>query len=271
MIELGATYSIIGPDGTEAVFNDSTHPNFVGWLREIGGLDSPEVRLEVAPLGGADGAFLTSPGYYGARPISMGGVLAPSNASDVNQREEQLRRATDALRGDCILSWWPAGQNEMQIGCRRAEPLRITPGRPRQFQISLVAPDPRIYSVEQVTRIVTWAQDPSMSIQVGNAGTAYAPVVIRLTGPIASPRIILGATGEELSFQGYTLGAGETLVVDTARKTIQVDGMNAYQHLVFASSSWWMLPPESAPIVRVQGGQQSAATTLRLEYRHAWM
>lgn len=271
MIELGATYSITGPDGTQAVFNDSSHPNFVGWLREIGGLDSPEVRLEVAQIGGMDGAFLTSPGYYGARPITLGGVLAPGTATNVNQREEQLRRATDALRGDCTLSWWPSGLNEMQIGCRRQQPLRITPGRPREFQLSLVAPDPRIYSVEQVTRIVTYAQSQSMDILVGNAGTAYAPVVIRVTGPIVGPSVQLANTGERLWFPGLTVPAGQTLLIDTGKKTATMSGLNKYHELNFTESSWWMLPPEGAPLIRLLGSGLAAATELRIEYRHAWM
>lgn len=271
MIELGATYSITGPDGTEAVFNDSTHPNFVGWLREIGGLDSPEVRLEIAPLGGADGSFLTSPGYYGARPITMGGILAPSTATEVNKREERLRRATDALRGDCVLSWWPAGQNEMRINCRRQEALRVSPGRPRQFQLSLVAPDPRIYSVEQVTRIVTYAQSASMAMVIGNVGSAYAPVVIRVTGPVVGPQVSLLTTGQSLQFPQLNLAAGQTLEIDTAAKTVTVNGQNRYEELDFANSSWWMLPPDGAPVVQLAGSQRAAATELRVEYRHAWM
>lgn len=271
MIELGATYSLTGPDGTQAVFNDSTHPNFVGWLRDISGLDSPEVRLEVAQLGGTDGAFLTSPGYYGARPITLGGVLAPGTAAQANQREEQLRRATDALRGDCTLSWWPSGLNEMQISCRRQEALRITPGRPREFQVSLVAPDPRIYSVEQVTRIISYAQDAAMGIVVGNAGTAYAPAVIRVTGPVTAPTIRLEQTGETLNFPALSLPANQTLEINTLTKTVTINGVNAYTHLAFETSAWFMLPPQSAPTIRLFGSQRTAGTQLRVEYRHAWM
>jgi hypothetical protein len=161
----------------------------------------------------------------------------------------------------------------MQLFCRRSEPLRITPGRPRQFQLSLVAPDPRIYSVEQVTRIVTWAEDRSMSINVGNVGTAYTPVIIRLTGPIVAPMVILTNEGEALSFerQSFTVPAGATLVLDTAKKTAVMSGQNQYHNLVFEQSTWWSLPPQSSSLVRVRGEQQTAATTLRVEYRHAWM
>lgn len=276
MIELGATYSITGPDGTQAVFNDSTHPNFVGWLREITGLDSPEVRLEVAQLGGADGAYLTAPGYYGARPITLSGALAPGTAAQANQREEQLRRATDALRGDCILSWWPAGLNEMQIGCRRQEALRITPGRPRQFQLSLVAPDPRIYSVEQVTRIVTYAQNAALTLEVGNAGTASAPVQLQVVGPAVAPLIELVGTNQSLGFSTLTLGPGHTLDIDTQTKTVYLNGGNGYSSLDFSMSSWWMLPPQSAPLIRLRpfnesGGGFAPTTSLRVSYRHAWM
>ena len=282
MIENGAIYTLTGPDGTQAVLNDATHPDAIGWLRDLSGFDSPEVRLEVAPMGQRDGAYLAGPGFYGARQITLDGILIPGTAYSVNQREAALRRATDALRADSTLTWWPEGYPEMQIKVRRAQPLRVRPGRPREFQLALVATDPRIYSAEQVTRFTTKEEVPSLEInnttyvgpivRAGNSGSAYAPCTLIVTGPVTSPVVRLIETGEVLSFPGLNVPAGQYLEIDTAEQTVKLNGsQNAYGFLDWPNSAFFFLPPESAPHVQLTGGSTGNATGIRVTYRHAWM
>jgi hypothetical protein len=153
-VEFNVKYTLIGPDGTTAVFNDPSDPNYVGVLSEITGLDSPDVRESADDLvemdGGIHGDF-----FYGRRPIVLNGViLNPSSASARNARMDLLSRASDAMRGDAVLTWQPSGSVPQYVRVRRQQPLRVTGGWQKQFQLPLVAADPRIYSLSLNTSTV---------------------------------------------------------------------------------------------------------------------
>lgn len=273
MIELGAVYTLTGPDGTVAVLNDSTDTrHHVGWVRDITGLDSPEVRIASADLPGTDGAYLQAPGFYGARPITIEGALAVGNAATVNRAELRLRKATDALREDVTLSWWPQGMPQMQVKARLAAPLRVKGGRPRDFQLQMIATDPRIYSAEEVTRIKSAETGAtSVSVECGNVGNAPAPHVVQLTGPITSPVVRLGALGPEVDMTGYTLSAGQMLTFDFLAHTVKNGMTSVYSAVDFEQSTWFLLPPDDSSTIVVSGSGLTTATSVRVTYRHAWM
>jgi hypothetical protein len=72
--QFGVPYTILGADGSRAVFNDPGDPDYVGWLSNASGFDSPEVREYADELvgddGGVHGQFL-----YGRRPITLEGQI----------------------------------------------------------------------------------------------------------------------------------------------------------------------------------------------------
>jgi len=146
-VEYGAKYTLTGPDGTIAVFNDSTSPNFVGILSpESSGLDSPDVREDAQERteedGGIHGNF-----YYGRRPVVLQGTIIASSATQRAERIEKLTRATNALRGDATLKWKPTGaSSEVELKLRRQQPLRITKGFVKDFQAAMVSANAEIMS-----------------------------------------------------------------------------------------------------------------------------
>jgi hypothetical protein len=138
-VEYGCKYTLIGPDGTTVVFNDSSDPNFVGVLSpESSGLDSADVREDATDAteedGGHHGDF-----FEGRRPVVLQGTIIASGAIDRNEKAEKLKRASRALRRDAILTWSPQGGSEVELGLRRQQPLRITKGYVKDFQLPMVA------------------------------------------------------------------------------------------------------------------------------------
>src|SRR5512146_1049320 len=116
--EYGVKYTLEGPDGTKAVFNDSTDPNFVGSLSpESSGLDSADVREAAADAveadGGVHGNF-----YYGRRPVVLQGTIIASSATQRNERASRLKQASNAMRADATLKWTPTGGEEMELKVR---------------------------------------------------------------------------------------------------------------------------------------------------------
>jgi virginiamycin B lyase len=153
--QTGTTYTLTGPDGAIAVFNDSTDPNYVGAITEISGFESPEVRQNAENIVGMDGGIHGN-FYYGPRPITLTGTIYNvASATDRNEKLDKLTSASNAMRADATLEWTPSGGEAVFMKLRRAQPLRVTGSWSKDFQISMVAADPRIYSVALQTATIT--------------------------------------------------------------------------------------------------------------------
>jgi virginiamycin B lyase len=152
--QLGTKYTLTGPDGSIATFNDPNDVNFVGSITEITGLDSPEVRENAENIVGMDGGIHGN-FYHGRRPITISGTIynVVSN-EDRNFKVTKLLQASNAMREDAILEWTPDGGERQFVKVRRQQPVRVTGGWSKSFQLLLVAADPRIYSTKLSTTII---------------------------------------------------------------------------------------------------------------------
>jgi phage-related protein len=72
---------------------------------------------------------------------------------------------------------------------------------------------------------------------VVNMGTLETPIIVELKGPATNPEITIG--NEALKYFG-ALTAGDTLTIDTDRKTVKFNGVNA---LANYSGGFPQIPP----------------------------
>lgn len=168
-VEYGCPFVLTGPDGTRAVFNDDTDEDFVGILsaEESSGLDSPDVREDIQARAEADGAVQGN-NYFGARPVVLTGTIIATSKVNRNEKVARLKRASLALREDAKLEWAPAELQEEEeavwvyLNVRRQQPLRVTKGYTKHFQLPLVAGDPTIRASAELSDVSGGAQgDPS--------------------------------------------------------------------------------------------------------------
>lgn len=85
------------------------------------------------------------------------------------------------------------------------------------------------------------------TIQVVNEGHVPAPWTATLTGPLSGPRISLVGTVGVLAFDGFDLPAGQTLEIDSAARTILLNGQSSR----YGSASlirWFDLPVGTSQI-----------------------
>lgn len=287
--EWGARYELVAPSGAIIVFNDTTSPYFVGALSaESSGLDSPEIRDSFSELVEADGA---SPGnsFRGRRPIILNGTVLATGALQRNERMENIKAAANALRADGNLFWTPEGGQNVFCKVRLQQPLRFTKGFVKDFQIPLVANDPRIYSVTLTNVEVTATTEGTSGFVfplgfdldfgevsyagqaiVTNEGTADSPPVIRIYGPGINPTLVNVTTGKTVNLT-YNLGAGEFLELDFATHQVLLNGnVNRYSAYDFDSSEWWMLQPGTND-VRMTFASFTPGAKMELLYRSAWL
>ncbi len=272
--QFGVPYTLIGPDGTRAVFNAFEDPDYVGSLSDVTGLDSPEIREFSEDLVEDDGSTHSS-FYYGRRPVVLEGQIdnRPSGPlSDLstnvvrNLRMTRLTRATNAMRKDAVIRFAPEGGLEQQVSVRRQQPLRITGAFNKTFQAGMVAEDPRIYSAALREVIIA----PNVSTLISNVGIADTHPSVTLFGPATNPIITNLATGEQVKLT-YVLAAGAYLVLDFARKTVLLNGATSvYSSVDFVNTDWWTLLP-GANTVSWTATATTTASSMRVNYRDAWI
>lgn len=233
--ETGAIYTLTGPRGDTAVFNDPTNANYVGMLTDLSGLDSAGVRESGGPMTGADGGWHGN-FYYDRRTITLSGtVFGHAGANARATRIDRMVRACDALRNDAVLSWQPMsiGAPVMQTWVRRQQPLRVTGAWNKDFQLQLVSQYAQLFSatLHQSSTVTSPSAEnqgsmdsmPSFTIQGASSGT----ISVSLAG------------GGTLTMLGsLTLAGGDVLVVDVASHTATKNGTNANSFIDFSNTSW---------------------------------
>lgn len=174
-VSISNKYTLTGPDGTVATFNDPTDANFVGYITEPTGLDSPEVRDNGESIAGMDGG-IHGAFYYGRRPITITGkMINLISAEDRNRKITKLQQACNAMRSDAILSWTPDGGEPVYVAVRRQGAVRITGDWEKQFQMLLVSADPRIYSTAVTTESIEPKNAPSSTTGTLPVGVVASP------------------------------------------------------------------------------------------------
>lgn len=216
--EHGIKFTLTGPNGSIAVFNDSDDPNFVGMLTNITGLDSPEVRESGESLVAFDGG-VQGPNYYGRRPIVLeGNCYGHSSAAARNAKLAKLMGACNAMRADAMLTWLPSGHIwPVNVALRLQQPLRIEGAWNKTFQVSMVAADPRVYST--VPQYVL-TNVPGETIVPINGGNTESFPTYTLLGPGVAPVIHNTTSGLSIATTA-TLGFDDAIVVDTLRRTVE--------------------------------------------------
>lgn len=277
--ELNITYTLTGPTGVRAVFNDQNDPDFVGVLTEVTGLDSPDVRESVEDMvqqdGGIHGNF-----YYGRRPITLTGIiLNPASAAARNVRLDKLAQASDALRSDALLTWTPTGGVPMQASVRRQQPLRVSGAWQKSFQLGLVAADARLYSQAlHSTTLLTPTSGPAAGVTIGsftNLGNTTTDLIFDVTGPGGGPYMSLSATVDQIFLPALTVPAGQILTINTKDRTAKLNGVSVYQYVSFPASyvNWVLLAPgtRNIGVSYTIASTTTSASKFVVSWRDAWI
>ena len=261
-VEVGTIYTLTGPDGSVAVFNDPLDANYVGMLTDVSGLDSAEVRESAADLieadGGAHGAF-----YMGRRPITLSGrVFNHSSIAERNVRLDRARRASLGLRADSTLKWTPVGAQEVFVSVRRQQPFRESGGWVKDFQIPLVSELAVIQSTTQIS--------VAGGVATENQGNWPAYPVLEITGTSTNPTVAAG--GLTFRTAALSLASGEKVEFDMLNHTGKFTagarvGQSANRYIDFSTTAWPYLAGlgTSQTFALTGGGTLSA-----VRYRHTW-
>jgi hypothetical protein len=108
--------------------------------------------------------------------------------------------------------------------------------------------------------------DQSGAVVVDNQGNAPAPLIIELHGPLVPPVTVSRPdTGQRLIYQGAVF-EGQTLVVDTGRRTAYLNDAN-YRHLLTVAD-WFRAPPGLSRVMWEHGGDYDERARMVVRWRH---
>lgn len=175
--------------------------------------------------------------------------------------------------------------------------------RPHQFdfQLILVAPDPRKYSAVLHSKSTRLAQDAPGGIQwngaagstgvqwggpagttglvyqtgagetgvmqLTNAGTADTPIAFTITGPVTNPIIVRTDTGQTIRWNG-TVPTGSILQIDTGTGAVLLNSGN--QRPLLTRADFFTIPAQSVIDVAFQAPAPSPTAELTAVWADAW-
>lgn len=244
---------------------DHTDPNGVLWFlsEETGFFGSPAPTAELTPKLNAHGAFRT-PGYKPQRTISLKGyAFAPTYAKlrdAVNTVTGLLGGPYESVPLTCYAETGPVTCDVFLDGDILTQP--VPAANPIvEWSLQVVAPDPRKYSTQWRTMRATLPRtgedgldflpedDPDgldftggldFGVDSGagflamtNRGTAPAPLMLTLYGPLSMPMLTAGSTGTYATLRyNATLAEGEFVVIDPSTPTVLLGGTASRRELL---------------------------------------
>lgn len=226
---------------------------------DVQGLSLPEIRTSSGVYSGRDGGYIGAQ-FYGMRALTLVGRVFGQDVVEIEQKRRELQ---DALRTKNITMrvTTNAGYtyliycNLLKFDMPIKRTVTIAP-----FKIELLAADPVIYddtagaaltaTVGKVLRggytypvvyPVLW-QAGAQPTSVLNGGNTMVYPVITLTGSAHEPVLYNNTLGKLFRMEDFTMGAGDTLVIDMHPRahTVLLNGGSVF-HKVSADSQFWGL------------------------------
>lgn len=224
---------------------------------DIQGLSLPEIRTSSGVYSGRDGGYIGAQ-FYGMRSMSL---IGRCFGTDIVELEQKRRQLQDALRTKTVVmrvitnagSTYLINCNLLRFDMPIKRTLESAP-----FKIELIAADPLIYDdtagaaltvtvnkavgggyVYPVAYPVLWTAGVQ-NVNVNNAGNAQVAPTITLTGSAHDPVIYNNTTGKLLRLSGFTMAAGDTVVINMAERTVLLNGGSVFDK-VSSDSQFWKL------------------------------
>lgn len=248
------------------------------------------VRNLITQRSQASGGFVRSR-FTDTRTITLEGEVLGSSIEGAFDNFDTIASAIyDSIGTERTLKWTrDASGQQLQAGVRLQDfqPLTLTDGAAWvKYQVSFVAPDPRVYSQTETTGTgnalavaaggktydytYTRGYNPSSGgdVAYNNTGSVPTPPIIRIFGYCTSPQVIL--TDEiRLIFSGE-VAPGDYLEIDAAARTVKLNGTTSRLNLLDPVSSTFFALPVGSGSVQLVASNFDANARADLIYRPAF-
>ncbi len=243
--------------GALTLNDDPADANGAMWdVVALEGWDSPELRSSILALPGEDRQAI-GPLRYNARALSIVGECVVPTEAAYWLSKTKIMTATELTRAPGTLTVTETTTKKIEvyrIGRVLWRPVHSL--RRADFEIPLIAPDPRI--------LANTATTLAGSGTATNTGNFKASPTLTVTGAAAGPIVITNSTaGKSVSITTSVPG-GQQLVVNFRARTVLLNGVNRYD-LVASTPQWFDIAPGNNTITYSGGGTPS------LSWNDSWI
>lgn len=252
----------------------------------------PDIREVLEPVPGADGnADYTA--LYGTRVISLTGMAFPAAIGSRQAALAQLLRFTRPNTRPQLVYQFDADTVPRVVTLRSSDwtaPVN-TPGL-SAFTVAFKAASP--VAVGLTTNVQTfpplanfngrtYPRTYNLTYPAGYGGAGIATVttagdyqtwpVIRMFGPLTNPTLVWQDGSGQIVFTGLTVNQGDYLQIDTAAKTVNLNGdpnANRYSFLDFTQTVWAPLQPGDN-VLRFSATSANAPAIVEIDWSDAWL
>ena len=232
--------------------------------------DLPSLRVQDDNRGYADGMF-TGRDFLNGRIISVTcSIMSDANASMQTYIQQMKAAFVSQSAGTSPLIFTLPNRNTQIVQARvRKRDITIDPNYvygKAIAHIEFFCPDPRIYDntttsgilspVTAVGRVYPRTYPLTYNSSSGvtnsqpftNTGNYTTFPTYTITGICSNPTIQNITTGQILSFN-ISLGASDTLVVNSDLRTVVLNGNTNVRNTLVGGSTWFGIPPQPVPAV----------------------
>lgn len=126
------------------------------------------------------------------------------------------------------------------------------------------------FSMQPVVDPVIFGQVIPSNVAI-NQGQVEAPVVIQIQGACINPSITNETTGEFIAFKDLTMGANQTLIIDTTfgQKKVELDGVNVFNKLDFNSTFFNLVIGEN--LIDFNDDTENPDATIHFIYKNLYI
>ena len=265
---------------------------------QVDGLEGiPNLRTQDSSRGYMDGSF-TGRDFLNARTVTFTLQIMSDNTASMQTYLAELQRYLMPQRSgiNVLQVYLPGGRGVRRLyGRVRRREIVVDPSYVYGRAIATLeffCPDPRIYSdavtsntinsLSSTTRSYnrtynltypTTVSGSSGSVTLTNQGNyeTWPSFSISVQSPSTScSGIVISnfTTGDVLSFPNLTLGASDTLVIDSDLRTVLVNSTPA-RNTLSVDSRWFPLPPSTAQTIGLTAATGTASCTIT--YRDAFI
>lgn len=265
-----------GFGGVQIIGNNGPDANGIDWAIPVpDGWDSAAIRRSTQDRAGHHGQVITEE-MYSARAILLKGWAMPTDQSGDGlwKARQVCHQASDLVTGDGLLTVYePASvggpkycvvRREQNIRARGNDSVHIV-----EFEVPLSAVDPRKYSTTLTSNTVVWAGGSPIPVTQTNIGDFHSWPEITIRGPGTNIHLYNSIAPGEVVVSG-TYTASDTIVLTFGSRAVWVNGVPAYERITAAG--WFPINPGTGTtFLSAEGGAVVGQTSLRVDFRSAWM
>lgn len=239
-------------------------------VESVDGLDMPDFRQSMHDREGVDGGYVEA-AYLTSRTVTIEGTVYASPTNLESYLDSLKANFAPTTSDKPLYFQTDSAASPMRVVFGKSLGFRYPKNTDRRlgivkFQVQVMCGDPRIYDATPVNVSNAWGAGLLTATLIGNR---TSPGTLTITGPVTSATVTHAVTGTVFSFPGYTISAGQSVVINLGNRSVIQNGTTNVRNKMAITGNWYELVPSGNGFTK-GGSGTTGATTLAVSARSAY-